>query len=771
MWRVFANCVKFHSHPNNKEAVPSFVSIALHLREFFNFLWQEYMVPSDPVESASSVQKKAFSRREKDRKKRFENLRVLCLSKKFMYKMAMRLNYFVEGGGLVDKLDTEPIFGEECMEPDRDLDVIVENLKQFQVKLEEMSLQAVEEDYTFEFFDQDVKRCYQHEVLEDNPSLRLRIGYRLNRFIGKFLIPICEANSRGVTQSSIWGNIAAVIWARESSKKPYWPALCLGMLPPDDQREDWHAAITERNESRLPEKLNAQLMTTKKKCEQAQKRQSLSYFLVEFLGTHEFIWVRETDIVEKFDPSDDPNKNASHAPKKKRSSRSSSTSIVGSKTYATALEECGWAQEEYESTLADAFDDACNDNKEEEDDDEEEMNYSYALLAQSDDEVDDEDGDAFRYDESALSLEDVDEANWLLTHEGKLDTSVAGRKNTKKRTLALKKKTAVKEKKVQVESAKKAKVSPAKKKTKTKVKAKVTKKDSRSKDREEKRELRDLEKRRRKRQREREKVLRVEARKQKRRRTPTYDSDDNDRGLNRDKRARATAIVKGYLTRAVNKDDYKSLGLAGVMTIPAAMVDSTGLLGMALAFRAAAGELNMPDENADDAKSKPWKAIDSDSPKASSDRAENLTKQIKLLEAEMERVESDAQRRKEMTEEAVARRQATEVEITADDEAARQNHFKKKKKIPKVDPAIIDESLEKARPVQQEKGIEMTNGDATADGQNEQNEQNEPSVAADEALEASDEKATAQAASDQADSEEVMADAEPADTDTPVVDN
>ena len=57
-----------------------------------------------------------------------------------------------------------------------------------------------------------------------------------------------------------------------------------------------------------------------------------------------------------------------------------------------------------------------------------------------------------------MSLSDVDEANWLLTHEGKLDTSVAGRKNTKKRTLALKQKTAVKEKKVKVETAKKEKV-------------------------------------------------------------------------------------------------------------------------------------------------------------------------------------------------------------------------------------------------------------------------------------------------------------------------
>lgn len=40
MWRVFSNCILFHSHPHNKEAVPSFVSIALHLREYFNTLWQ-----------------------------------------------------------------------------------------------------------------------------------------------------------------------------------------------------------------------------------------------------------------------------------------------------------------------------------------------------------------------------------------------------------------------------------------------------------------------------------------------------------------------------------------------------------------------------------------------------------------------------------------------------------------------------------------------------------------------------------------------------------
>jgi hypothetical protein len=101
-------------------------------------------------------------------------------------------------------------------------------------------------------------------------------------------------------------------------------------------------------------------MTSLRRNASLVKRQSSLTFSSSF-GTLT-IWVRETHIVEKFDPTDDPNKNATHAPKKKRSSRSSSTSIVGSKTYATALEEMVGAGG-YESAVADAFD-ACNDNKE-----------------------------------------------------------------------------------------------------------------------------------------------------------------------------------------------------------------------------------------------------------------------------------------------------------------------------------------------------------------------------------------------------------------------
>ena len=41
---------------------------------------------------------------------------------------------------------------------------------------------------------------------------------------------------------------------------------------------------------------------------------------------------------------------------KKRASRSAVSSVVGSKTYATALEECEWATDEFEQVLQEAFD-------------------------------------------------------------------------------------------------------------------------------------------------------------------------------------------------------------------------------------------------------------------------------------------------------------------------------------------------------------------------------------------------------------------------------
>jgi hypothetical protein len=690
VWRVFANCVKYNAHPSNKEAVPSFVSIALHLRDYFNNLWQEYLLPSDPPLKPKvlnevkvdltvyEVMKAAFAKRNEERKKRLENSGVLVLSKTFTTSASKLLLNFIDNGGRVDSLDKDPLFGPDSGMDDKDVDLVIQRLGQYHAQLEEIS-ESGSMEYTLDAFYKDLTKCYAEHVLEeDNLAMQNRFRCRLDRFFWKQAVPLHEANSRGVTQSSIWGNLAATIWARESSKKPFWPALCLGILPPAEQREGWHQAVTERNESRLPEKLRSQLMVAKKRCEQAQKRQSLSYFLVEFLGTHEFIWVRETDIIENFDPNNDPNK--TFVAKKSRST----SSVVGSKVYATAIQECVWASEEYENVLQDAFESTvAGENDTEEDDD---SNFTFQVLAQSDDELDQGDEYGYQNDIDVLDLSDVEDANYLIVHDGTFDASMAGRKSARKRSQAVKKQSTKKENLSAIgrdESSKK-KRSRSKGKNEDQGEGEhdsLTPTDDRHPG---KKDIRDLERRRKKRLRDHEKSGKSDARKKvdKRRRTTSHDRDTEDHRLVHDKKARATAIVKAYLIRLAKQSDNKSLALSGVMTMPSAVVDSIGILGLALAFRAASGGLCMPDDGKEQlAKWKPWVVVDTERPKTSAERVQNLIRKIELVENEINSVHNDTERRRRLALEFVAKRETCEMVAETDDLAARFNHYKKRKKL------------------------------------------------------------------------------------------
>ena len=699
VWRVFANCVKYNAHPSNKEAVPSFVSIALHLRDYFNNLWQEYLLPSDPPRKPKvlnntkedlaiyDVASAAFAKRNEERKKRLENSGVLVLSKTFTVKASKLLLDFIDSGGCVDTLDKEPLFG-ELGSNSKDVDSVIQRLGQYHAQLEEICDSGSSIEYTLDAFYKDLTKCYTEHVDEDNLAMQNRFRCRLDRFFWKQAVPLHEANSRGVTQSSIWGNLAATIWARESSKKPFWPALCLGILPPAEQREGWHQAVTERNESRLPEKLRSQLMIAKKRCEQAQKRQSLSYFLVEFLGTHEFIWVRETDIIENFDPNTDPNKTI--AGKKSRST----SSVVGSKTYATAIQECVWASEEYENVLQDAFE---NTAASENDDEEDEINFTFMTLAQSDDELDQGDEYGYQNDNDNMDWSDVEESNYLISHDGMFDASMAGRKSSKKRSQSLKKQV---NKKGRDAVATVIKDDPAKKK-RSRPKAKS---DSQTENgganvvdggRIVKNDTRDLERRRKKRLRDHEKTGKSDARKKanKRRRTASNDEDELDQRLVHDKQCRATAIVKAYLIRLAKQSDNKSLALSGVLTMPSASVDSIGLLGMSLAFRAASGGLCMPDDGKEQlAKWKPWVVVDTERPKTAADRVKNLRKKIELVESEIIRLRSDTKRREQSTALYISKRSASDLAAETDDLAARFNHYKKRKKLTPSKSDIVSDS-------------------------------------------------------------------------------
>jgi hypothetical protein len=287
MWRIFANCVKYHSHPSNKDAVPSFVSIALHLREFFNALWQEYMMPSDPVivstptsgkQARTSVLetywREAFEKRERDRQKRLSVTGVTGMTADCLERTVNALAEFsAEKDGRVDELDEDPVFSFFFGDATEEVRVVERNLGLLRNRLRQ--LLKDDQPYGLEELSNDLKKCYTVGVFEDRPSFRIKIGNRINRFLGKIIVPIHEASCRGVGQSSIWGCMAAAVWARENGKKPYWPALVLGILAPEDQKEEWHAALTSRNEQRLPEKLRSDLNNGKRKAEQAIRRQSL----------------------------------------------------------------------------------------------------------------------------------------------------------------------------------------------------------------------------------------------------------------------------------------------------------------------------------------------------------------------------------------------------------------------------------------------------------------------------------------------------------------
>jgi hypothetical protein len=143
-----------------------------------------------------------------------------------MRKVADALERFISSGGKVDKLDKDGILG-NVNHPTGDVATFIQSLREV-IGMIEMRIENSEE-YTVGALHRDLKKSYTEEVFATDVLKRMRIGSRLDRLTGKILVPVHEVNCRGVNQSSIWGNMAAMIWARESKKKPYWPAIVLGM--------------------------------------------------------------------------------------------------------------------------------------------------------------------------------------------------------------------------------------------------------------------------------------------------------------------------------------------------------------------------------------------------------------------------------------------------------------------------------------------------------------------------------------------------------------
>ncbi len=720
VWRIFANCVKYHTHSITKEygaAIPSFISIALHLRDYFNSLWQEFMIPSEltpeQISSGMPYNVNLYQARDVQRRERLNATCTTILSSKCLEKTSDAIVTFLQLSGRVDHLDEESLLDKVDEDENDAVQAVFSELEQLI-----QTLRSQSEEYTMDMLDRDLKRCYSTHVFDDLPLLRQKIAIRLDRLLQKTVVPIHETNCRGVNQSSIWGCMAAAIWARESTKRPFWPALVMGILAPNDQTEDWHKALTDRNEARLPEKIRKDLSHGKKKALQTLAKQAegqaerMSFFLVEFLGSHEFIWVREADILEHFDPNVDPNTGNKKSSKTKQA-----------KHFIRALEEGRWALEEFELQLSDPCGDLTEEtNAQNNDGGEHEVeNYSFHVLCESDDEADEADAqnNALSNSNKKTSsssqmiqtptgeLSDIEEVHELLATDGLLDYSMEGRKNAKRRAQALKKHQADNKKKTASSTKKKKSISPKKtnnnvsvgtsttpssssKKKKTSPKStpatttsttsttpSSSKKMEREKQWEEKRTQKELEKRRKKRERERERCLREQERKEKRRKQLS------DHGLNRtgrrlginDKRGRAHSIVRGYLQRQQLRQNN------GVNSMSAAGVEATGLLGMALAFRAAAGEISMPNDLDNASGFRPWERIQISSSLTSQERCDAYEEKIRLLQVAIDKFTKDDERRLNLIEHVKQQKKHLLDKIFADEKEARKNVLPKKKRV------------------------------------------------------------------------------------------
>ena len=256
--------------------------------------------------------KEAFQLREDKRLTRMKMLALTTyLPLRTLETLAIKIESFVRSGGCVDMLDPHlEVHDNNARLALRDF---FSGLHQLSEKLRSMAIctnrheviEAPVSDYSINQLYGDLMVC--HSLTTAHPLLAEKVRGRIHRLLGKFTAPIFEISNRGVSGSSIWACAAAVIWSKENPKVPYRPAIVIGVLAPQDQEEEWHEVLTSVNELRLPENLRAQLQDEKKRAESIIQQGGMSFFLVEYLGSHEFSWVQEDNILEEFDPRNDPN--------------------------------------------------------------------------------------------------------------------------------------------------------------------------------------------------------------------------------------------------------------------------------------------------------------------------------------------------------------------------------------------------------------------------------------------------------------------------------
>ena len=311
MRRIFKTYVSYHSHTlvERKDCMTGMAKV-IHLREYFNWLWAEYMIPSDikdyPIHMAHQS---AHETRSKDRKERNHLLGHIELKDKFLRHAADKIRKFAALRGCVDGLDKDPI--ENNNEQYKVvIDFVFQDLRRIARRL--LRTEVVTENgyttYTVKDLYTDLQQCYSDLSMlgSEYSSLRLKFENRLDRLLSQILIPLHEVMCRGNSQSVVWGTTESIVLARENSTSPYWPSLVLGFLSGADSREEWHDIHTKMNEARLTEELYFELLAKQMKAEYSMKGGRDDFFLVEMLGTHKLMWVEQANVVlDEFDPEED----------------------------------------------------------------------------------------------------------------------------------------------------------------------------------------------------------------------------------------------------------------------------------------------------------------------------------------------------------------------------------------------------------------------------------------------------------------------------------
>lgn len=270
----------------------SLLSVIEHLKDYFIMLWQEYMLDSSPVPEVLSL-RKLQDLRSTSRAHRLQLSSPLAITRELAGYLSYKLDQLVESGfKMTQRYERNPFVGAPVVG-------IRTKFERLSAKLAELA-KGESYSYTLEEFHREIFACIPKSLPDSD-----YMADQLSVFFWRTVTPIHEANIRGVDNSSIWGDFVTTLWARDGPKKPYWPALCLGVVAPPDLREDWHSMICERNEARLPAAIRSQIVVGRRRAEQAVGKQSGCYFLVEFLGTHEFAWAKSSNV-KQFDPSDDP---------------------------------------------------------------------------------------------------------------------------------------------------------------------------------------------------------------------------------------------------------------------------------------------------------------------------------------------------------------------------------------------------------------------------------------------------------------------------------